>query len=100
MLKMSDSGENHSDFVFIRRLDRLIVPFRAAWLNYRLNPGFGRTIDPVSHREECIRGHDRALDRKPFVGSLDRGDLGAVHTAHLASTDADRHVVLAENDRV
>ena len=97
---MSHAREDHGQTVLVRRLDYLVIAHRAARLDDGRDAGFGRRVDAVAEREECVRRHDGTGYVEALVSGLDRRDPGAVDAAHLAGADADRHVVPAEDDGV
>ena len=98
MPEVSHAGKHHGQTVLIGSLYDFVVAHRTAGLDDRSDAGFCGSVDAVAEWEEGVGRHDRALDLKFLVRSLDCGDFGAVHTAHLARANTDRHIVLAEDN--
>src|SRR5262249_18283136 len=98
--EVAHAGEDHGNAALVRGRDDLRVAHAAPWLDDRGGAGFGERVQPVAEREKCIRGHDRALERKARIRRLRRGDAHAVDPAHLSCADAERHPVAAEDDGV
>src|ERR1051325_1001728 len=94
------AGEDHGDAALVRGRDDLRVAHAAPGLDDRGGAGLGERVQPVAEREECIRGHDRALERNARIRRLRRGDAHAVDPAHLPGADAERGSVAAEDDGV
>src|ERR1700712_302553 len=97
---MPHAGKDHRDACFIGRRDHFVVPHRAARLNHRSDTHLGCVVDAVAEREECIRGHDRALHLQARMLGLDGGDAGRIDPAHLAGTDTDGLAVFRIDDGV
>ena len=60
----------------------------------------GSRVNTVAEREERVRSHHGTADLETLVRCLDRRDLCRVDAAHLPGADADRHVILAEDDGI
>ena len=62
MPEMAHAGEDHRDFMFVRRLNNFLIANRAARLNNRNNAGFRRDINCIAEREKRITGEDTTFD--------------------------------------
>src|SRR5688500_9703411 len=74
VIKMSNSGEDHYDPVFVRRFDRFFVLNRPTGLNDRPYSEFRGLVDVVAEREERIRGECGSFDREPETLGTHAGD--------------------------
>ena len=70
---MSNAGENHSDTVFVRRLDDIVVADRAARLDDVGSAALARALDIVAEGEKGVRADGHAsLLREPSALFLAR----------------------------
>src|SRR3546814_2812178 len=98
--EVAHAGDYHGDAGLVGCGDHFAVTHRTTRLDHRSDADLGRVVDAVAEREERSGGHDRALYLQTGVFSLDRGDAGRVHAAHLAGADADGLAVLGIDDGV
>src|SRR5262245_13135619 len=98
--EMAHAGQDHRHAVRVGRGDHFRIAHRAARLDDRLDAELRGDVDAVAEREECIGGHDGAVDRQPLVARLHRRDAARDDAAHLAGADADRHAFPRINDGV
>src|SRR5687768_13314795 len=87
MAEMAHARQDHRKPMFIRRLDDFSVANGAAGLNDSGYPCLSRGIKAVTEWEKRVGRHHAALHRHE---GLHRGQLHAIHPAHLPSTDAHR----------
>jgi len=100
MPEMPHPRKHHRQSMFICSGNNLFIPHRATWLNNCRDAVFRGAVDAVAEGEERIGCHHRAFYCESFIRCLDSGNFGAVNTAHLPCTNADRHAVLTKNNRV
>src|SRR3954454_8332088 len=98
--EVAHAGENHGDAMLVGRCDHLVVAHAAAWLDDCSGASFYNHIEDVAEREEGVGGHHRPGQLEASVVCLDRGDAGAVDSAHLSGAHGERSACAAEHDSV
>src|SRR6266496_680216 len=100
MSKVASSGEDHSGAPGPDRLENLVVPPGAAWLDDRCDAGVERQPRAVGEREERIAREDGAGEIVAVLARLLDRDPDGVDPAHLPRADADRLQAPCQHDRI
>lgn len=64
MLKMPDTGRDHSYVVLVAVVDAILITNRAAGLYHRRNTRLTRNFDAIGEREKCIGSHNGPVQIK------------------------------------
>src|ERR1700730_19362616 len=95
--EMANAGEEHGQPKTVGGGDHFRIALRAAGLNDGSGSGLGDLFHAIREWKESVRGSDRALQRElGFHGA----NLGGIHPAHLARSDADSLAVTRVDDGV
>src|SRR5256714_4731989 len=100
MPEMPPAGEDHRSAGSLHYRGHLIVPFGAARLDDRGDPGRERELGAVGEWEERFRREDGAVEFVLELPRLGERDLDRVDAALLAGADPDRLESPCDHDRV
>ena len=86
--------------MFVSGSDHFRIAYRATRLDDRRGTGIGNDVEAVTEWDERIGSDNGTFQRQSGIFGLHGSRTGCIDTAHLAGTDAQRHAVSTENDRV
>ena len=97
MFKMSHAGENHSDTVFVRSIDRLLVSDRSSRLYDSCNTCLVSSFYTIGEREKGIRCHHTSRNT---IASLTDSVFSGPNPADLSRADTRCTQIFSDSDTV